>query len=83
LKQRFLRDQQLRQFGLSYDTLAVRIMRMDIAVGKILGPRESPAHWPMLRRNGDIYVASLTGNMLGWHQGWVTGMGKEAPGMVK
>ena len=69
--------------NLSYDTLAGRIMRIDIATGKILGSMESPGHWLALGRNGDIYVASLTGNIFRWYPGWVTGMREEAPGAVK
>jgi DNA-binding beta-propeller fold protein YncE len=69
--------------NLSYDTLAGRIMRIDIATGKILGSMESPGHWLALGRNGDIYVASLTGNIFRWYPGWVTGMREEAPGTVK
>ena len=69
--------------NLSYDTLAGRIMRIDIATGQILGSMESPGHWLALGRNGDIYVASLTGNIFRWYPGWVTGMREEAPGTVK
>jgi DNA-binding beta-propeller fold protein YncE len=69
--------------NLSYDTLAGRIMRIDIATGKILGSMESPGHWLALGRNGDIFVASLTGNIFRWYPGWVTGMREEAPGTVK
>jgi len=69
--------------NLSYDTLAGRIMRIDVASGKILGSMESPGHWLSLARNGDIYIASLTGNIFRWYPGWVTGMREEAPGVVK
>ena len=69
--------------NLSYDTLAGRIMRIDVATGKILGSMESPGHWLALGSNGDIYVASLTGNIFRWYPGWVTGMREEAPGTVK
>lgn len=58
-------------------------MCIDIAASKILGPMESQGPWLPFGRNGDIYVARLTGNMLRWYPGWVTGMGEEAPGMVK
>ena len=71
------------QENLSYDTLAGRIMRIDIASGKILGSMESPGHWLSLARNGDIYVASLTGNVFRWYPGWVEGVREEAPGVVK
>ena len=69
--------------NLSYDTLAGRIMRIDIASGKILGSMESPGHWLGLGRNGDIFIASLTGNVFRWYPGWVTGLREEAPGVVK
>jgi DNA-binding beta-propeller fold protein YncE len=69
--------------NLSYDTLAGRIMRIDIATGKILGSMESPGHWLALGHNGDIFVASLTGNIFRWYPGWVTGMHEEAPGTLK
>jgi len=71
------------QENVFYDTLAGRIMRIDIASGKILGSMESPGHWLALGRNGDIFVASLTGNIFRWYPGWVTGMREEAPGTVK
>jgi DNA-binding beta-propeller fold protein YncE len=69
--------------NLSYDTLAGRIMRIDIATGNILGSMESPGHWLALGRNGDIYIASLTGNIFRWYLGWVTSMREEAPGTLK
>ena len=58
-------------------------MRIDIASGKILGSMESPGHWLALARNGDIYIASLTGNVFRWYPGWVEGVREEAPGVVK
>jgi len=60
--------------NLSYDTLAGRIMRIDIGTGKILGSMESPGHWLALGRNGEIFIASLTGNIFRWYPGWVSGM---------
>jgi len=62
------------QENLSYDTLAGRIMRIDVASGRILGSMESPGHWLGLGRNGDIFIASLTGNVFRWYPGWVTGL---------
>jgi len=58
-------------------------MRIDIATGKILGSMESPGHQLALGHNGDIFVASLTGNIFRWYPGWVTGMSEQAPGVVK
>jgi DNA-binding beta-propeller fold protein YncE len=72
-----------REENLAYDTLAGRIMKIDVATGKILGSMESPGHWLSLARNGDIYVASLTGNVFRWYPGWVRGVREEAPGVVK
>jgi DNA-binding beta-propeller fold protein YncE len=72
-----------REENLAYDTLAGRIMRIDVASGKILGSMESPGHWLSLARNGDIYIASLTGNVFRWYPGWVEGVREEAPGVVK
>ena len=58
-------------------------MRIDVASGKILGSMESPGHWLSLAGNGDIYIASLTGNVFRWYPGWVEGVREEAPGVVK
>jgi DNA-binding beta-propeller fold protein YncE len=69
--------------NLSYDTLAGRIMRVDIATGRILGSMESPGHWLSLGLNGDIFIGSLTGNIFRWYPGWVEGMSETAPGVVK
>ena len=71
------------QENLAYDTLAGRIMHVDIQTGKILGSMESPGHWLSLGQNGDIFIASLTGNIFRWYPGWVEGMSETAPGVVK
>jgi DNA-binding beta-propeller fold protein YncE len=55
---------------LDYDTLAGRIMHVDLASGRILGAMESPGHWIDVARNGDIYIGSLTGNVFRWYPGW-------------
>jgi hypothetical protein len=75
-----LRD---REENLAHDTLAGRIRRIDIASGRILGSMESPGHGLSPARNGDIYIASLTGNVFQWYPGWVEGAREEAPGVVK
>jgi DNA-binding beta-propeller fold protein YncE len=72
-----------REENLAYDTLAGRIMHVDVESGAILGSMESPGHWLALGRNGDIFIASLTGNVFRWYQGWVEGAREEAPGVVK
>ena len=64
--------------GVTYDTLAGRIMRIDLATGKILGAMESPGHWLNASSTGDIYIGSLTGNVFRWYPGWLNqGLGSE------
>ncbi len=53
----------------SYETLAGRIMRIDPETGAILGVLESPGHWLAVARSGEIFVASITGNVFRWHAG--------------
>jgi hypothetical protein len=66
--------------NLTYDTLAGEIMHLDIATGRILGSMESPGHWINARPNGDIFVASLTGNVFYWYPLWrETGIGSLNP----
>jgi DNA-binding beta-propeller fold protein YncE len=55
---------------LDYDTLAGRIMHVDLASGRIIGAMESPGHWIDVAKNGDIYIGSLTGNVFRWYPGW-------------
>ncbi len=57
--------------NITYDTLAGRIMHVDLATGKILGAMESPGHWITVARNGDIFIGSLTGNVFRWFPGWL------------
>jgi peptidylamidoglycolate lyase len=52
--------------NITYDTLAGQIMRIDIETGRILGSMESPGHMLTVAQTGDIYVASLTGNVFKW-----------------
>ena len=56
--------------NINYDTLAGRIMRVDIETGKILGSMESPGHWLNVSRAGEIFIGSLTGNVFRWYPGW-------------
>jgi DNA-binding beta-propeller fold protein YncE len=64
--------------NITYDTLAGRIMRIDLATGKILGAMESPGHWLNVSSTGDIFIGSLTGNVFRWYPGWLTrGLGSE------
>jgi DNA-binding beta-propeller fold protein YncE len=55
---------------LDYDTLAGRIMHVDLATGRILGAMERPGHWIDVAKNGDIFIGSLTGNVFRWYPGW-------------
>ncbi len=57
--------------NLTYDTLAGRIMRIDLATGKILGAMESPGHWIHASSTGEIFIGSLTGNVFRWYPGWL------------
>ncbi len=57
--------------NLTYDTLAGRIMHIDLATGKILGAMESPGHWLNVSSTGEIYIGSLTGNVFRWYPGWL------------
>ena len=44
---------------------------------------ESPGRGLSLAGNGDIHIASPTGNVFQWYPGWVEGARVEAPGVVK
>ena len=52
--------------NLTYDTLAGQLMKIDLESGTILGALESPGHMMTVANTGDIYVASLTGNVFKW-----------------
>jgi DNA-binding beta-propeller fold protein YncE len=56
---------------ITYDTLAGRIMKVDLASGRILGSMESPGHWIDVSRKGEIFIGSLTGNVFRWYPGWL------------
>jgi DNA-binding beta-propeller fold protein YncE len=51
----------------TYDTLAGRIMKIEIETGKVLGIMESPGHMLTVSKRGEIFVASLTGNLFRWY----------------
>ena len=57
--------------NITYDTLAGRIMRVDIETGEILGAMESPGHWIDVSHTGEIFIGSLTGNVFRWYEGWM------------
>jgi DNA-binding beta-propeller fold protein YncE len=64
--------------NLTYDTLAGRIMKLDLESGKVLGSMESPGHWIDVAASGEIFIGSLTGNVFRWYPGWLThGLGAE------
>jgi DNA-binding beta-propeller fold protein YncE len=69
--------------NIAYDTLAGRIMRIDLQTGKILGAMESPGHWLALAPSGEIFIGSLTGNVFRWYPGWSEGLRETAPGVVR
>ena len=52
--------------NITADTLAGRLMKIDLESGKVLGSMESPGHELSGSPNGDVFVASLTGNVLRW-----------------
>jgi len=60
--------------NVTYDTLAGRIMRIDLETGKILGSMESPGHWLDVSAAGEIFIASLTGNVFRFYPGWLEKM---------
>jgi DNA-binding beta-propeller fold protein YncE len=54
--------------NITYDSMAGRIMKIDIETGKVLGAMESPGHMLAVNNaNGEILVGSLTGNALRWY----------------
>jgi DNA-binding beta-propeller fold protein YncE len=57
--------------NITYDTLAGRVMKIDLATGRILGAMESPGHWICAAPEGVLYVGSLTGNVFRFAPGWV------------
>lgn len=52
--------------NITYDTLAGQLMKIDLETGKVLGSMESPGHQLTVTPAGEIYVASLTGNIFKW-----------------
>ncbi len=64
--------------NITYDTLAGRIMRVDLETGRILGAMESPGHWLHVTPANEVFIGSLTGNVFRWYPGWLTrGLGSE------
>ena len=58
--------------NITYDTLAGRLMKIDIETGAVLGSMESTGHLLSAAADGSVYVASLTGNIFKWspHPNW-------------
>jgi hypothetical protein len=52
--------------NITYDTLAGRLMRIDLETGAVRGSMECPGHQLTVSADGTIYVASLTGNVFKW-----------------
>jgi DNA-binding beta-propeller fold protein YncE len=64
--------------NITYDTLAGRIMRVDLETGRILGAMESPGHWIHATPDNLLFIGSLTGNVFRWYPGWLDrGLGAE------
>lgn len=57
--------------NITRDTLAGRIMKVDLSTGAVLASTESPGHWISAGRNGELFIASLTGNVFRWIPGWM------------
>lgn len=57
--------------NLTYDTLAGRIMKIDLETGRIVGSMESPGHWIEVTPKNEIFIGSLTGNVFRWYPGWL------------
>ena len=54
--------------NLTYDSIAGRIMKIDLESGKVLGAMESPGHMLSVNSaNEEILIGSLTGNALRWY----------------
>ena len=58
--------------AITYDALAGRVMHVDLESGRILGSMETPGHWLEVAANGDLYVASITGNVFHFYPGWLS-----------
>ena len=58
--------------NITYDTLAGRLMKLDLETGKVVGAMESPGHHFSIKEStGEIFVGSLTGNAFRWYPGWM------------
>ncbi len=59
--------------NITYDTLAGRIMNIDMDTGEVVGAMESPGHWLNVSQygSGEIFIGSLTGNVFRWYPDWM------------
>ena len=54
----------------AYGGLSGRVMRLDPKDGRILASLESPGHGIAAADWGELYVASMSGNVFRWYPGW-------------
>jgi DNA-binding beta-propeller fold protein YncE len=69
--------------NVAYDALAGQLMKIELATGKILGAVECPGHLLTVAKNGEPFVASLTGNVFRWYPGWLDNAGAAPAGEKK
>ncbi len=67
--------------NITYDTLAGRIMNIDMATGRIIGAMESPGHWIHVTPEKYIFIGSLSGNVFRWYPGWMEGAADSEEGL--
>jgi DNA-binding beta-propeller fold protein YncE len=49
---------------IEYDSMPGKLMRVKLSSGQILGSMEAPGHWVHQSAAGEIFVGSLTGNVI-------------------
>jgi outer membrane protein assembly factor BamB len=67
--------------NITYDTLAGRIMNIDMETGRIIGAMESPGHWIHVTPEQYIFIGSLSGNVFRWYPGWMEGKADSEEGL--
>ncbi len=67
--------------NITYDTLAGRIMNIDMETGRIIGAMESPGHWIHVTPEKYIFIGSLSGNVFRWYPGWMEGKADSEEGL--
>jgi hypothetical protein len=58
------------------DSLAGRLMPVDLESGRILGSLETPGHWLEVAVHGGLYVASITRNVFRFYPGRLSDEGQ-------